>query len=806
MTSGRSIGVVLATMCVCLAAMAGAASAAGPPILVVTGGSGTFGSYLPQILQAEGLNDFTTAASVGAASLGAYDVVVVGPGPVSDADAAALTNWVNAGGNLIAMRPGANLAPVLGLSGPGTTLSNAYLKVNTGSGPGVGIVGETMQYHGAAATYALNGATTVATLYSDAATATASPAVTLNSVGPAGGQAAAFAYDLAQSVVQTRQGNPAWAGQDRDGVTPTRSDDLFFGGAQPDWVDPAKVAIPQADEQQRLLANLITQMAATPLPRFAYLPRGLKAAVVLTGDDHGTGASGTNARFANNAAASAPGCSVVNWECVRSTSYVFPSPVDVTEVPAGNELALHAWVSGSPNGSAGSGLTACNDFPSLSSFGGDLTLQLAQFNNKFAAIAAAPVTNRNHCVIWSDWDSVAQAEAAHGIRLDTNYYYWPGSWVNQRAGLMTGSGFPMRFAQTNGTPIDVYQATTQVNDELTGDVASDLNTELAFLSTLLNNAFDKGYYGVFTANNHTDISSVPGGDDVIDAVHAKAIARGVQIPIISAKQLLDWVDGRNGSSFQSVSFAAGQLSFQIAPGPKTTGLQAMLPINGSTGALQGLARDGQAVGYVTQTIKGIAYATFDAVAGSYVATYPAPAVGPAAAPGTAGSTSKSVAAIRSMQVLPRKTKAPTFPRLKISATTLRPGGGRSLAITFRLKHTSRVTLTIRNAKGKVVRRIRAPKHKAHTVLRLRWDGKDSRRHYVKAGALSLHRDGDRVALPEDRARLGAASSRPTERHSSSMATTRAGAALAPTMRSGKQLTRKPVLGSAPRLVRRSIWE
>jgi hypothetical protein len=734
MTSGRSIGVVLATLCVCLAAMAGAASAAGPPILVVTGGSGTFGSYLPQILQAEGLNDFTTAASVGAASLGGYDVVVLGPDAVSDADAAALTNWVNTGGNLIAMRPGASLAPVLGLSAPGASLSNAYLKVDTSTGPGAGIVGETMQYHGAAATYALNGATAVATLYANATTATANPAVTLYSVGSAGGQAAAFAYDLAQSVVQTRQGNPAWAGTDRDPFAPIRSDDLFFGGAQPDWVDLAKVAIPQADEQQRLLANLITQMAATPLPRFSYLPRGLKAAVVLTGDDHGTGTSGTSARFANNTAASAPGCSVANWECVRSTSYVFPSTVDVTDVPAGNELALHPWVSGSPNGSAGSGSTTCNNFPSLSSFGSDLTLQLGQFNAKFGGIAAAPVTSRNHCVVWSDWDSVAQAEAAHGIRLDTDYYYWPGSWVNQRAGLMTGSGFPMRFAQTNGTPIDVYQATTQLNDELTDDATSDLNTELAFLSTLLNDAFDKGYYGVFTANNHTDISGVPGGDDVIDAVHAKAIARGVQIPIISAKQLLDWVDGRNGSSFQSMSFAAGQLSFQIAPGPKTTGLQAMLPISGSTGALQGLGRDGQPVGYATQTIKGIAYATFDAIAGSYVATYPAPAGGPAAgAPVTGASTSKSLAAIRAVQVLPRKTKAPTFPRLKVNTRTFRLGPGRSLAITFRLKHSSRNVLSIRNAKGKVVRRIRAPKHKAHTVLRLRWDGRDSKRHLVKPG-------------------------------------------------------------------------
>ena len=117
--------------------------------------------------------------------------------------------------------------------------------------------------------------------------------MTLANVGT--GQAAAFTYDLARSIVYTRQGNPAWSGQARDGQAgPIRSDDLFFGAAsfdpQPDWVDLNKVAIPQADEQQRLLANLILQMNAAkkPLPRFWYLPSGFKAAVVMTGDDHGS--------------------------------------------------------------------------------------------------------------------------------------------------------------------------------------------------------------------------------------------------------------------------------------------------------------------------------------------------------------------------------------------------------------------------------------------------------------------------------------------------------------------------------------
>ena len=59
-----------------------------------------------------------------------------------------------------------------------------------------------------------------------------------------------------------------------------------------------------------------------PLPRFWYLPRGEKAAVVMTGDDHAFG--GTAGRFDQYKAASPAGCSVVLWECVRGTSYIYP--------------------------------------------------------------------------------------------------------------------------------------------------------------------------------------------------------------------------------------------------------------------------------------------------------------------------------------------------------------------------------------------------------------------------------------------------------------------------------------------------
>ena len=50
-------------------------------------------------------------------------------------------------------------------------------------------------------------------------------------------------------------------GEDRDANKNIDAADLFYGAmagdVQPDWVDTSKIAIPQADEQQRLLVNLI---------------------------------------------------------------------------------------------------------------------------------------------------------------------------------------------------------------------------------------------------------------------------------------------------------------------------------------------------------------------------------------------------------------------------------------------------------------------------------------------------------------------------------------------------------------------
>lgn len=568
----------------------------GGPILVISDVSNPFSRWYGEILQAQGLNSYLVKdiSTVDASTLTSYDVVILGEIPVSPEQATMLAAWVNSGGNLIAMRPDSDLSVLLGITDTGLDLSNGYLLVDTNAAPGTGIVGETVQFHGTADLYSLNGATSIATLYSDATTSTVNPAVTLQQVGSNGGQAVAFTYDLARSIVYTRQGNPAWAGQERDLQSgPIRANDMFY----PDWIDLNKVSIPQADEQQHLLTNLIRHIESDrkPLPQFWFLPKGLKAAVVMTGDDHGNG--GTSGQFDGFKAASPSGCSVDDWECIRSTSYVYPNTTvnNAASYQAdGFEIGLHVN-------------TGCANW-SLSSLTANYTDQLADFSSAFPGIST-PVTNRTHCIAWSDWASQPKVELSKGIRLDTNYYYWPAAWINDRPGMFTGSGMPMRFADLDGTTIDVYQAATQLTDESGQDLPLHIDT-------LLDNAIGvKGYYGVFTTNMHTDQSDHAGANAIV----ASAQSRGV--PVVSAKQMLTWLDGRNSSSFENISWSGNTLAFNVEAAAGSRNLTSMVPIQTSAGTLTSLTLDGDPQTYETRLVKGSLYALFASPTGTYTATY-----------------------------------------------------------------------------------------------------------------------------------------------------------------------------------------
>ena len=279
--------------------------------------------------------------------------------------------------------------------------------------------------------------------------------MTLRNVGAAGGQAAAFTYDLARSVVGTRQGDLGLAGQELDGLpTPIRSDDLFWPG---DWLDLDKVAIPQADEQQRLLANLITQMNLdrTPLPRFWYLPRGEKAAVVLTGDDHARGDRAPQGQFERFLGDSPPGCSVADV-AVRALDLLRLPRAHATSAPRGGaglpgrrlrDRAAPARLG--PN----TGAQECNDFalragPRRARRPDDASWQA--FHDSVAGPGRARHEPHPLHRLERLGDRARSSSSQHGIRLDTNYYYWPGGCVQNTAGHVHRLGLPdaLRRPQT----------------------------------------------------------------------------------------------------------------------------------------------------------------------------------------------------------------------------------------------------------------------------------------------------------------------------------------------------------------------
>ncbi len=586
----------------------------GGPVLVVTTSSNPFSQYYAEILRAEGFNEFTTAdlSTVTAATLSSYDVVILGQMPVTAAQVSMFSTYVNAGGNLIAMRPDKQLATLLGITDAATTLSEGYMLVNTIAPPGSGITSATMQFHGIADRYTLSGATQVATLYSTATSSTSNPAVVMMPVGA--GMVGAFTYDLAKSVVLTRQGNPAWAGQARatlytSGVV-TYS--LFYGPAsfdnQKNWVDLTKTNIPQADEQMRLLSNMILMMNQnkTPLPRFWYLPFGKNMALIMTGDDHGQPGA-TPDRFDNFKALDPVGCVVANWQCVRATSYIFSSSdlqgsqVSYTNAQlvayqtSGFEIGLHLQVNCSPYNLA-----------QVDSF---ISTQLAAQTSRYPGLNPS-TTTRTHCGAWYDWFTQPSEDPKYGIRMDTSYFNGPYGYYNGNPGPMTGSLLNMRFANVDGTMADIYQAATPINDMVGQNLPSDgypiLNAAVG----------SQGYYGFATALIHTD-----GTWEDSYAVPLVQYAQSLGIPTISAKQALTWTDGRNNSSFNNLAWSGSQLTFGVTAATGSNGMQAMLPINSSNGGLSTILRGGQSVAFTTQTIKGVNYAFFNVTTGNYQANY-----------------------------------------------------------------------------------------------------------------------------------------------------------------------------------------
>jgi hypothetical protein len=572
-------------------------------LLIVYGSqqSGSWSHYLGEILLAEGLPDFAELeeAELSWQLLQQSPLVLLGSGIFSKEVADLLANYVNQGGKLVVMRPTHEIVELCGLRMLQSSLHNGYLHASEG------IAARSLQFHGEAFAYELAGAEVVAWGSAQSDQHNPLPLITKRRLGQ--GEVWAWAYDLASSVVLTRQGNPAWVDQERDGLAGVRASDLFV-----DWLDLERIAIPQADEQQRLLLYAIQQLHPSPLPRLWYFPDQASAIVALTGDAHGIAAQHIESvlheveQFDGQMSVyyTPPSLSTASRIVRKTRWHASRLPFIGKAVPTGSiptPMQVHAWRARGHE----FGMHAFTD--------AGLAAGYEQYWRAFEQLGYGPLspTSRTHSVAWYGWVENAKVQAQYGIEMNLDFYHVGSafrkddkSWAY---GHFTGSGLAMRFMDEQGQLLPVFQQNTQLVDERLLDVFGGKTdglsaSEAALISQQLVNAAVQDYPAVIGMQCHFDPFEI--GGERAERLHewlrlSLQAARDAGVPIRSADYVLQAQKARYASNIRGLRWDSKQLlaSFSFDWPSSQSSIEVLIPLWHQQYQLVRIAVDQQSVSY-----------------------------------------------------------------------------------------------------------------------------------------------------------------------------------------------------------------
>ena len=569
------------------------------PILLLTSNT-NFGEYTGEILKTEGFNEFEiqswTDTKITPTLLKKFDIIILTAAALTDPLTTMLKKYIEEGGNLIAFQPDKKLHTILGITAVDGTLDNGYVLIKSDTDIAKGLTSQTLQLHSAADKYILKGGKIIAALYSDAFTATEYPAVVTNDFGK--GHTMSFAYNLPQSIAYTRQGNDRDAGKEMDGITGIRAMDLFTNG----WVDTSKNTINQADEQMRLLSHGIEEMNSytKPLPRFWYFPDSLRCLVTLNNDGEDNKESEFQKQFED-----------VDAKGAKMTLYV--KEVDFISKAWINRWAAKGFeMSGHPDDTK----QATNpDWKTMDVVYKNLNSLL---KTQYDIDPMRTVTN--HWFVWcgenvngeSDFSAQAQIEENNGIQLDCNYaHYDNGSTQGHFLGALgtnqgnyTGSGLTMKFANTQGNVIDVYQHFNNVYDQQYME-HDDKDGFYNCFKGLVDRSINNEVYSFVSVKAHNAeyfFSEIP-LMNMLDYANSK------HIPVWTEVKLLDFLRAKDEATFNEISWKNNDLSFKIKSSlTHTNDIAYLIPFTYNGTRLHKITSNGTDQIYSVRTIKGHEYA------------------------------------------------------------------------------------------------------------------------------------------------------------------------------------------------------
>ncbi len=585
--------------------------APGPVLLIVNEDPDhRFGRFMAEILWAEGLNGFSTVrlANSSANLLAQYACVLVSAGSCTPAETEMLANYAAAGGKLVVFQPDSILAAGLGLeAATGTIPQGATLLTDPQHPLAEGIINKPLIVHVESGLFPAEGTEVVARLNDPEA----HPAVFVKRLSA--GVVVAWAYDLGMSIVLTRQGNPAMAfGADNKPLQ--RPVDLFSG-----WINFDRMRYPQADELQRLLANIVTWLCrdALPLPRLWYFPGAARSLLVASSDAHRNTFSALQQvtrlveRYSGTVTVnytppltSDIGLLKLQGEDLASNLGILPSPYFPTSQQIaglranGHEITMHPYITGS------------------------YIESWKTYWNAFTRMDYGPVspTTRTHNLEWRGWADAARIQASFGIRMNTDYYqygplFYEGA-QNWFYGHYTGSGLPMRFADQDGRMLNIYQQVTQFGDEYILEVpwssdvilgaAQGVETTTNFIQSSLD-----GNFAAITINCHSDpfdledTYRLPAVQLLTGTLNA-AYTRGV--PIWSVQRWLDFTTMRQTTHFEGCNWQEKKMGFDLVAGETCKdGLSLLIPVLNNQLALRTVRVDGQPAVVEPWKVGGVSY-------------------------------------------------------------------------------------------------------------------------------------------------------------------------------------------------------
>jgi len=591
--------ILLAGLLMILVAMSCSRQSSVPPILILASHN-DFGSYTGEILHAEGFNEFIidslTSQKITKSFLRKFDLVILSEQKIDKEAKKLISEFVKNGGNLIAFRPDRSIAELFGITPAGGNVAEGYITINTSGNFGMSLTNKPIQFHGIADIYTLNKGNTIASLLSDKKSTDLPPAVVGNNYGK--GHSVAFLYNLPKSIVLTRQGNPLFAGIEKDSIPGLRGMDLFTDG----WLDNSNSTINQADEQMVLLSHCIEEMStySKPLPRLWYFPDTLKCLVTLTNDGEYKSETDFEPQFND-----------VDSMGAKMSIYII-----------GVDKVSRAWVdkwtakgfeiAGHPDDTEEAANPDWNNMDSV----------ISAKKSEIAGKYGLPIrTNVNHWFVWCgkdeegkpDFAAQARLEELNGIELDINYahydiksnqgdYYLGPLGTNQ--GNFTGSGLVMKFADVNGKIINVYQQMNAVYDQQYNE-SHDPEGFYNCFKGLMDRSLDDEVYSFISVKSHNDeyyFSKAP-------LMKMLAYANGNGIPVWTELKLLDFIKMRDEASFTDINWSNNKLSFTLHSSLKhSIGLTFMVPLKYGNMKIKKISQNGKDTSYTIKQVKGSDFA------------------------------------------------------------------------------------------------------------------------------------------------------------------------------------------------------